>query len=918
MSKGMGVDRPKAPGNPRTGGLYPKAMEQGRMIEQSLGDAANEVKQVKQDLMDKIKNELSKAIASMTAELPDSPRPGALIPKVIAFIKQMKEFIEDVVAVIQAIQQCIAMLWTMLANLRAMIQSCLNALANLLAELCNWSLPDLPSLPNLFGMFMDFPGFNLPDFKGPLTGFPFNFSMKDCHIHLPNLDIFRNQPLGFTITGLDGKPIFHLPDPIHIPWSGQTITLKDLDDPVFRASMEGRFDTPVYSPDFNPKTDTQGSVVDPSKIIDNYHLTKDAYQKNLLSMAFPDLIPSTSDPDYSDFNPETFNHMSPISSEMSQAGVSRVYNIRETLRTQAVLDNIVDSNWDPNLVMLWINYLVVNMEARRGEGLWIPANAKTYAKYITPSYTYLKPPTDLTTDVPFVPYNNVLDGPGVRKAPESIPLIQTKDTLGSEDLRDLLWRLSYVEAGLLGIDRNTRWDPSDTQGMIPDWKLSTRSGSEDILDVPVYADKTTSSVSLPYDKAWLPVMSTVIAKGRQDIQEHTTWETSRPQWKYIYNEFAEAHKTDRFIQYWKEFESNWNELMGRESHLVDFVMHDWSILDSAVNPLGDPSLFNSLKSDFHARDLSWEPGYPIPFVPRGFPTDSSAWTPTDATSGWDTSSVPQLQTLFDSFDNLPTDPEALADRQVPSVPKAPTFDIQAFLARPDVRALPLAQQMAMLEIHQSYASLMQSATTQIQAGLDAIADQQRHLAEAQTCVSEASAASSLGVWSGVIKNASAIPDIDSLLPSLARGPASKTSKLPAPQASPVQGTSSGSQTSQSSASDSDPMFVAGEALRALTAVVYGADRRLHPLNPTLDTPTPTLCDGVQVASVALDGKADPVLQWGSLIPAKFTPGDLVFVGSDGALTQDYAAVKASCKWLYCIGRALDGYVLYEPHIPTKI
>jgi hypothetical protein len=273
-AKGPKVKWPNLKGNPRTGGWYPKALENGRIAEQGIGDALNELKQVKQDLMDKMKLNLEDIADDIVCKMGDRSRPIALAIRVTKIISQIKKYIQDVQAVISAIQSLISALSQMLANLKGMIQTNLNAISNLMKELCNWHLPDLPAFPNQFGLFMDFQGLNF----GPYTSnfktafdFSLNWSPIDCNLRLPNVDVFRNQPKGQIITAIDGTRLFYAPTISSPRWSGSTINLETLTQPETIALTQEKM-IPVFSYPFNGEYDKLGSLPEPSKIVSNFHL----------------------------------------------------------------------------------------------------------------------------------------------------------------------------------------------------------------------------------------------------------------------------------------------------------------------------------------------------------------------------------------------------------------------------------------------------------------------------------------------------------------------------------------------------------------------------------------------------------------------------------------------------------------------
>jgi len=59
-------------------------------------------------------------------------------------------------------------------------------------------------------------------------------------------------------------------------------------------------------------------------------------------------------------------------------------------------------------------------------------------------------------------------------------------------------------------------------------------------------------------------------------------------------------------------------------------------------------------------------------------------------------------------------------------------------------------------------------------------------------------------------------------------------------------------------------------------------------------------------------------------PGTFTPGALLYVGPDGAITQDYTTLVTEVGWIICIGRVtafdlstMTLTFIYEPHVPTR-
>ena len=375
------------------------------------------------------------------------------------------------------------------------------------------------------------------------------------------------------------------------------------------------------------------------------------------------------------------------------------------------LEQIVDSNFDANVASAWVIYLSEAITLR--SGYWIPEFKALYDSAIKPSLDYLN-----AVNVPHIPYNlfeptvevpeanhidpSLVGGETVaytnnvwtqtdfyptgvcdpdnptqilvaKKAPAELPLLSLIQN--SVDQETLLWKLSWLEAGLLGYHRSNRWDAYADPAF-----LSAITQTD--LDYRITAiSTTTTSILLSSDgKASYPPIITVpvsildavnaaIAKGATDIEANTSWRTST-QYRYIYDQFAQQHEIDRYSQFWREWAMNFALLL-KAGKVTPYAVSYWQEIDSACSPLGDGQAnYLYLKYDAENRSSSWVPGDGLPSVPVNN-TPQTPPNPTDETNGWDGNTINDSQ----------------------------------FLLRPDIKDQPIPVQMAMLDLNKCYSSL---------------------------------------------------------------------------------------------------------------------------------------------------------------------------------------------------------------------
>ena len=948
-------------GDPQIEHYYHQALESGRHLEREIGSAQHWLLQKKKDLMEKISMYTHMNSLAVDGQLSDVPRAIKYVGDSIKILNDVAKFQQEIIGLITAITQNIGILQSMEANMIGMIQANLNALAVLLNEICNWGLPDLPAIPNLFSdTIWNWNGFNffpLSSFSTTAKGLKFdaNFAFNQCVIHTPNINIFRNYPSSVTTaSGLTyGTTAFVPPLGGLIPNTGQ-----DFADPNFVFQMQGSTTPPTYSfsnyntaTAFNPNSSMLGAVPDPSTIISNYQMPPATYQGNIVSIvpALRDQTIEPTDPDYA--NPNL---------------TKRNLSLRQALVHYVTLEQVVTSSFDPNLTAAWLFYI---QNARGGrQGVWIDNFQAAYTTYITPSLTYL---ANTST-----PWNCVLPSTQINNAPKAIPLIVALTSTDAFTQGNVLWRLSYVEASLLGYPRAQDWDAyadgSYTSGFTGTDLDYTATVINTDTTTTIMLGETTAEYPTPctFPSAIGDVLQEVIALAAVSIQNTLSYTTSRPQFKYIYDQFAEAKLVDRFTQFWREFNANLQALLLQDPYLVQFAVTYAATLDSAIDPLGDPTAYNTLKSDAATRDRSWTPGYPLLTIPKApIVTISVPGGPGAGESGW----------------------------------TGTTFDPTVFLSRPDIQQLPIPVQTAMLRTNLSYAIVQQTGQALVSSIQDSIQQAQSLLADFQNVgfmVEIASEINSVpsgtglqvsfdkvdfditgnvtspntftikakgnysvvvslnwGVGDAGVRSALAVLNTTTVLDSVSTSVAQAGPTMiqmsfnqyfnvgdvltitASHGLSTSQNVVAGSylfatltDTEQSGTVGVPPngtgttlTFTADVDISPLTALAVGSDGGVSPIDPTSvqtdghGNPIYPIVTGVSLITATTGNTVTVGGGYGSVYeyPASFTVGGLIYAAAGGALTQDYSVVVSTCQWVVVIGRAIaPNQFIFEPHIPN--
>jgi hypothetical protein len=923
-----------------------KALEQGRRLESSITDATFAIKAKKEEILNSILTYMDLNTLAVDGQFPDKPRAFKYAANSIHFIQKVHKYVQSISELQAAIIKNIGMLQSIEQNMLQMIQSNINALANLIGEVCNWGLPDLPAIPNLFSdSIWNWNGFNFfptGSFK-PHLSFDKNFAFGQCQIRIPNLNIFRNYP-----SQVPGNQFSYGTAIFNPPLGGIIGDASQYTFPTYIATMQATTLQPVYDPlTFNPNSSMIGSLPDPATIISAYQLPPATYRDNIISLN-PSLLPIVIVPGDPDYN--------------TTPDLSRSLTLRQYLIRFVNLDKIVISNFDPTLTATWLLYLNFTRVGRGGQ--WINSLQTAYDQLVQPSITALTATS--------VPYNNVLGGTGVVNAPQ-VPLISMLLSASSTNRENMLWKLSYIESGLLGYTRSRAYDSgadatftagfTGTDADYVPLVFDPLDTQEVILGASTSQYPTTAVVP----KAILNVFNKVVELAAVNIFGAPNYQTNLTRFRFIYDPFAQATAVDRFTQFWRTFNYNFQQLLLQDSYLVSRVVSYVLALDSAIDPLADAAIFNQVKSDSASRNRNWEIGTPLLNIPKApIVTYQNNSTPT-ISNGWN----------------------------------GDVFNPADFINRPDIQALPIPVQTAMLRTNLSYSILLstksdlqatiadtiqqaQAAATGLEAagfhvlvdspvpipsGGSYLANFQKidyditHNVTSPTLFTIQTAGTY--VVSGTIQWGTGIAGIRSVnlllnnttslfmgsTTSLATGPIAQNFSavvvlkigdtlqvVVSNQTTDVQNLIVGTELSASivpeaysspaftdatpSGSSSTTKIIAGTNLVSGQAVRINSAGQVVPIDPVSATATSIpFVDGLVTTAVISGLMAEVVTNYGSeyvISGANFTIGGIVYAGPNGVLTQNYSNLVGQVNWIVVVGKAVSSTViLFQPQLPLR-
>jgi hypothetical protein len=630
------ITRLQPPGRPDIEATFHNSMEQGRFLERPLGDAMSQLKERQKDLQEKIDQYMNMNKLANDGQFPDSIRPAKYVKDAVDIVKEIQKYTQEVLNVVKAINETIGMYVSLKNNLQGYFQERINALATLLNEICNFNLPSLPSIPNFFGNFT-FDGFKFP--KGQFTfklSFDKNFAFGQCRLRGGDIDIFRNYPKT-------------------MDWNGIPCTI-----PVYRPPLSGYIyvngtpqnvgtikDTPYYT-DFDPNTDfySGSGFPDPTKIVSDYHMAVDLYIERLASLTeiiFP-------------------------------------------------IQNVVDSNYDPNLMAGWLILISKNRSLRQGQ--WLPRFQECYDQFVAPSIAYI--------ETNGIVWNNKLNGPGPRAGDINIPLIPILKSGNATRVGQILWMLTFLETGLIGYNRNKNFDiyqlqtGTDLDSMVKnyldpitgestDYVQYTSSISETLVIALDSGGKAQYPTSIAVPRPLYNTLVSVITKLSVKIDQVPTFISQRPKYRYVYSNFGEQIILDKYSQYWRELADNWNTLISSNDYNSKFLLSYEQAIEETIDPLGTRVLAATINLDCDTRSHTWTPAtYKLPIF------------------------IQDPLELYPPTNVVPNDAAWIGDELIED----------KYLLRADIQGLDLNTKMTMMQLNRAY-SVLRSNTQQMIQAIDA-------------------------------------------------------------------------------------------------------------------------------------------------------------------------------------------------------
>src|ERR1700675_747801 len=179
------VDRLQPLSDPAISQFYQNSMEQGRFLESSIADANLWLLQKKTLLNEYITSYTHMNQLAVDGQLGHHARVPKYIADSISILQTAKRLQQEIVALNNAVNGNITKILAIEQSMTNMVQTANNSLGNLLDNICNWGIPGLPSIPNLFpDSIWNWNGFEF----SPLalfatlrsnTNFNFNFTFKD-------------------------------------------------------------------------------------------------------------------------------------------------------------------------------------------------------------------------------------------------------------------------------------------------------------------------------------------------------------------------------------------------------------------------------------------------------------------------------------------------------------------------------------------------------------------------------------------------------------------------------------------------------------------------------------------------------------------------------------------------------------------
>lgn len=623
----------------------------GMWLESNIGDAQawiqNELKALEKRITNYVHHQLNAMVAGTE---PPPARIAAAVAAVVLFIKQVKEFITELLDLIQAIRDLILYFMSLIQRIQAYIQRILTAIATLIAEICNFHLPSLPSLPNLFGD-LHFDGFKF-------TPGMLNFRLKfDTHFAFGNCRLWNSEenPLQHALQNwTNAVPIVYNPSgAIGSSMTNQrtflppTPTTGRFAPPVYDPQKDldpvtGRI-IPVLSPEFVPATGFLGSLPSPSLIVSPYSMTAQVFRSHALSLTAPGATVAAI---IADQNPAGTVGTSPITTPVSQdvpvPWSQFIAPVRAHCQSHVSLEAIEDASlgWTSvtdgtapawPIVWSWLTFMnqcrrqgatdVEGVSTRtsvtgRGGAKWIPEFQAVFNVFVAgntpadPSYD------DIHRDVP---WNHETRGFS------SMAFFTRLAELDPATRGQVLWMLSFLEASLLGYVRSTRWDafapggslaPGTTHPLAVSFGTGPTGLDLDYRQFP--APTQVSEVTLRLDSGGLadypseirvpdyllPTMRPLIKSLEAEILNNPAYTSVNWKGMLVYSASATATLINSYSQYWRDVAANWDALNRQDAALRSMVFNYPRIMASALSPRspGAPNIGEGVSLIGQAKD----------------------------------------------------------------------------------------------------------------------------------------------------------------------------------------------------------------------------------------------------------------------------------------------------------------------------
>src|ERR1700675_5017026 len=280
------VNRVQPLNDPAISEFYQNSMEQGRFLESSIADANFQILQKKTLLNEYITSYTHMNQLAVDGQLGHHARVPKYIADSISILQTAKRLTQEIVALNNAVNGNITKILAIEQSMTQMVQTASQSLANLLNNICNWGIPGLLSIPNLFpdqiwnwNGFLFSPLALFATLKSSTT-FNFNFTFSQCSFGptAPSA-LFTTNPLS---TETDSGLVYGSANYFSPPFGGNVVSSsQDQANAAFIASMPVNTNDAGFQTTFNPLENMWGAMPDPHYIISNWQASASVFDSNI-------------------------------------------------------------------------------------------------------------------------------------------------------------------------------------------------------------------------------------------------------------------------------------------------------------------------------------------------------------------------------------------------------------------------------------------------------------------------------------------------------------------------------------------------------------------------------------------------------------------------------------------------------------